>query len=297
MANDFKEYAHVMSMQQEELAKIVSGVAQLSKADFDPLSLKLGDVDLSSMTPDSVFQAVYTQAREEEADRALTVIKNCLDKIEMTVDLLEMQDKLMWATQGADVPALQECLAEDHKVVGSLSEQLSALKHAYDRSGLPDVLDKQEYHMRLGNAAERYIEIMRRDIVQRRSAAKEFDNAVGLKTLIETIYELRMDYLDAAIEDSAVLIHGMKSKLWEAAYIKTAIDEGVLQANPFLEDKIRENLEYCRKTQPLAAENVGAILRFSAKLYEMGDDAWGTKDFEVREYKSVPLNTLPIIKP
>lgn len=297
MANYFKEYGEVIRMQQQELADIGSGVSMLSSVDTDPMLLNLPGVNLAEMTPQSVFQAVWTNALEEEADRNLTMVKNCLDKLNITVRLLDAQDKLTWAGNGVAVAAVQDCMLEDHKVVTELTSQLVALKEFQEHNQLPHIIDREAYYGRLNQAMEQYENLVRKGPGERYAAAKEFESAAGLQTLVSEIYELRMDYLDAAIEDSAVLIHGMKSKLWEAAYMKVAIDDGVLESNPFIEDKIRENVEYCRKNQPFAAESIGAILRFMGQMYEMGDDKYGTADFEVREYKPVRLATLPLLKP
>jgi hypothetical protein len=297
MANYFKEYGEVIRMQQQELADIGSGVLMLSNVDTDPMFMKVSGVNLTEMTSQGVFEAVWTNAREEEADRNLTMVKNCLDKLNITIRLLEVQDRLSWAGKGMDVAPVQDCLSEDHNVITALTSQLVALKEFQEHNQLPHVIDRESYYGRLNDAMEQYSTLIQKGASERYAAAKEFENAAGLQTLISEVYELRMDYLDAAIEDSAVFIHGMKSKLWEAAYMKVAIDEGVLESNPFIEDKIRENVEYCRKNQSAAAENVGAILRFMGQMYEMGDDNYGTSDFEVREYKPVYLATLPILKP
>jgi len=297
MANYFKEYAEVIQLQQQELASIVSGVSMLSNVDTDPMLLKLSGVNLAEMTPQSVFEAVWTNAREEEAERNLTMVKNCLDKLNITIRLLDAQDKLSWAGNGTGVTDIQDCMSEDHNLIPQLTSQLVALKEFQEHNQLPHVIDREVYYGRLNQAMEQYENLIQKGPGERYAAAKEFEGAAGLQTLISEIYELRMDYLDAAIEDSAILIHGMKSKLWEAAYMKVAIDDGVLDSNPFIENKIRENVEYCRKNQPFAAENVGAILRFMGQIYEMGDDNYGTADFEVREYKPVYLATLPLLKP
>lgn len=297
MANEFKEFSKLVSEQHSELAHITRNLAQLSNPGESPLDLDIEGLDRMALTPKQVVDIVLNQGQEDESIRSLMMIGNCIDKMKITMALLKAQETLAWLAETEKAQEARDCLLEDNTMMGPLSEQLATLQQRHEAGDFPAKLDRESCFEHFHAVVDEYATFMKTPVAGHLQAAQDFKKAGSVQSLVETIYELRLDYLDNVIGDSATILDSMSAKLREAGTIHIAIDEGVIPDSAFVRQQIAERLGYCRQTLPNATENLAAISRFMSKLYEMGDDDWGTKNFEVREYQPVALNTLPLITP
>lgn len=297
MANEYKEFSKLLADQQTELGVITRNLAQLTNPGQSPLDIDIEGISRMELTPDNVNDLIHTIGREDEAMRSLHMVNACLDKMKITMALLKAQETLTWIADTEKSQQARDCYIEDNKMMGPLAAHLAKLKQDHENRDLPITLDRQSFFDHFNGVVDDYANFMKQPVSAHIQTAQDFKKASSVQSLIETIYELRLDYLDRVIGDSAVALDSMTAKLHEAATIHLAIDEGILPDSKYARQQIAERLDYCRKSLPTANENLAAINRFMGQLYEMGDDDWGTKDFEVKEYRPVALSLLPVISP
>lgn len=232
-----------------------SGEDMLDIEGFDPAKAK---------TAHSVFRAVYTDANAQEANFYHNIVLACLKRLNTACRLLTAQDRLQRCSEDFVANLINACKQEDDALFHVLTENYVKLREVQDLYNKPDPVKLKSYadqHNAIFSYYQRYIQ---QPDAQRQRSAKDYERVHGGQKMAEDVWNLRLHYMAASLDENALVIDDAKKRLVVVATVRSAINEQTVESNPFTDEIIATNLRDC-----------GERFRKASALHEGVDKAVG----------------------
>ena len=293
MQSPFLEIRGRIDMLRANLEEAADEFKLISDPDFDPMTIKepISGFSRFSGTPNQFYQILQGDAAEAEADYQLTAVAFCLRMMEISISLIELQNRHKKDIPEEEWDAVNDTISQDSDKFLSLTENAGDLRLARERTYPTLPLDEESYRLQYLRLFEDY------ENAQGGQIKWIYQYASKPPEIVEYIFDARLAALDTSIASVEMLEERIQGNMADYAMIRVACDEGIIKDSPLLLQIQKEKEDFCKYNLPRALAMVNMLEKFTIDLQEMGTDELSHEDFTVERYKPVSIGILPKITP
>jgi len=298
MANEFFNLQLRMHQQKIDLTEIRSAFTRVTAPNFKPIEYNFEGFSAYT-TPAKVAEYILGSIDDNETTYQALKIKNAIDMMQQAMLIVEAQLALNLKVDPEQVlvqaDELRACIDQDKQEITEL------FKYTTDTAAKQRAREHGSQVLEDPAFAAHYASVMDdfHSLADSRIDRRFMD--MSQQELIQKIAQMRVEYAHLVINNTDNQAFKMRHRLGDALYLIKARDEGIIPANPYLEDEINNRLDYVKTTLPVCEGRFRPVERFMAAVEYMRGEAVYKEDrkqeFTADRYHFAPLRMAREITP